>query len=108
MLSGVIEPVSIIALITTGIPFVSALFKKVFKTDQLDENPQRGVHLLIPVVLGILSSGPYVYSQGQDWATSLAIGLGSGGAAASVCCIDKNLIQLAETITTLLGKKKAA
>ena len=101
------EPVSIIALITTGIPFVTALCKKVFKTDRLDEKPQKGVHLLIPIVLGILSSGLYAYSKGQDWMTALAIGLGSGGAAASARDIDKNLIQLADTLTALLGKKAA-
>ena len=30
------EPVGIIAFITTGIPFVTAAFKKVFETDQAE------------------------------------------------------------------------
>jgi len=101
------EPVSIVALITAGIPLVTAVFKKVFKTDQLDEKPRKGVNALIPVVLGILSSGLYSYSQGQDWMTALAIGLGSGGAAASVRDIDKNLTQLMAAISGLAAKTKA-
>lgn len=100
------EPTSIIALITVGIPFVTAIFKKVFKTERLDETPRKGLHALIPVVLGILSSGLYAYSQNQDWMTALAIGLGSGGAAASARDIDRNLIRIAETVGSLFGGKK--
>lgn len=100
------EPTSIIALITAGIPFLTAVFKKVFKTDRLEENPRKGVNALIPVTIGILSSGLYAYSTGQDWVTALAIGLGSGGAAASARDIDRNLIRIAETVGGLLGGKK--
>lgn len=100
------EPVSIVALITVGIPFLTTVFKKVFKTARLEESPRKGINALIPVVLGILSSGLYAYSQGQDWITSLAVGLGSGSAAASVRDIDKSLIGIANSIVTLFGKGK--
>lgn len=100
------EPASIIAVITMGIPFVTALVKKVFKTKQLEEIPQKGAHALIPVIIGILSSGLYAYSHGQDWVTALAIGLGSGGAASSARDIDKNLIGIAATIATMVNKRK--
>lgn len=100
------EPTSIIALITAGIPLVTTVFKKVFKTDRLDDKPRKGVNALIPVILGVLSSGLYAYSQGQDWMTALAIGLGSGGAAASVRDLDKQLTGIAEAITLLIRKQR--
>ena len=100
------EPVSIVALITAGIPFLTAVVKKTFKTDRLEGPSRKGINALIPVVLGILSSGFYAYSQGQDWVTALAIGLGSGGAAASARDIDRNLVRIAEIVNGLLVGKK--
>jgi hypothetical protein len=76
-------------------------------TRQDEEPPRKGIHLLIPVVLGILSSGLYAYSQGQGWVTALAIGLGSGGAASTARNVDKTLIGIAEMITALIAKNKA-
>ena len=99
------EPISIVALITTAIPFVTTLAKKLFKTDQLEENKRKGVNALIPVLLGVLSSGLYAFSQGNDWVTALAIGLGSGGAASSARDIEKNLIQLIGTVNKLVKGK---
>ena len=99
------EPVSIVALITAGIPFITALCKKLFKTERFES--KQGVNALIPIVLGILSSGLYAKSQGSDWITAIAIGLGSGGAAASARDIDKNFTQLAGAISQLITKKPA-
>jgi len=99
------EPMSVVALITAAIPFVTALAKKLLKTDRLPEKPRKGINALLPVLLGVLSSGIYAYSQGNDWMTALAIGLGSGGAAASARDIEKNLIQLAATLTQISSKK---
>lgn len=98
------EPVSIVALITAAIPFVTAMAKKLLKTDRLEETKRKGLNALIPVLLGVLSSGLYAYSTGQDWMTSLAIGLGSGGAASSARDIEKNLIGLVNAIITLVKK----
>jgi len=98
------EPTSIIALITAGIPFLTAIFKKIFKTENL--TAKSGVNALIPIVLGICSSGLYAKSQGSDWLTSIAIGLGSGGAAASARNIDRNLTGIAQEINNLLCGKK--
>jgi hypothetical protein len=92
------EPVSVVALITAAIPFVTALAKKFLNTERLPEKPRKGIHALLPVLLGVLSSGIYAYSQGKDWLTALAIGLGSGGAASSVRDIDKNLTQIGEIL----------
>ena len=100
------EPTSIIALITAGIPLMTAVFKKVFKTDRLEDKPRKGVNALIPVVLGILSSGLYAYSHGQDWVTALAIGLGSGGVAASARDIDKSITGIAEAVSSLTAQRK--
>ena len=101
------EPVSIVALITAGIPFLTAVFKKVFKTDRLEGPSRKGINVLIPVVLGILSSGLFAYSEGQDWITALAIGLGSGGAAASARDLDKSITGIADAVSHLLAKQKA-
>lgn len=98
------EPVSIVALITAAIPFITALCKKLFKTDRFES--KQGVNALIPIVLGILSSGLYAKGQGSDWITAIAIGLGSGGAAASARDIDKSLTGIANAIATLTYKKK--
>ncbi len=99
------EPISIIALITTAIPFITTAAKKLFKTDQLEEPKRKGVNALIPVLIGVLSSGAYAYSQGQDWVTALAVGLGSGGAASSARDIEKNLIQFLDAVSKTFGKK---
>ncbi len=98
------EPMSIVALITAAIPFVTALAKKFLNTDRLPEKPRKGLHALLPVLLGVLSSGFYAYSQGNDWMTALAIGLGSGGAAASARDIEKNLVRFVEAVSRVSGK----
>ena len=99
------EPTSMVALITTLIPFVTAALKKVLKTDQWGEK-KTGWNALIPVILGVLSSGVYAYSQGSDLPTSLAVGLGSGGAASSARDIDKYLINLVSAIRAVLTKQQ--
>lgn len=98
------EPTSIVALITTLIPFATAALKKVLKTDQWGEK-KTGWNALIPVVIGILSSGVYAYSQGSDIPTALAVGLGSGGAASSARDLDKHLLNLFGGIRAVLQKK---
>lgn len=98
------EPTSIVALITAVIPFATAGIKKILKTDQWGDR-KRGWNSLIPIALGILSSGLYAYSQGSDVMTSLAIGLGSGGAASSARDIEKHLLNLIGAIRIMLAKK---
>jgi len=95
------EPVSIVAIITAAIPFVTALAKKLFKTDQLEETKRKGINALIPILLGVLSSGFYEYSRSHDWITALAVGLGSGGVASSVRDIDKNLVGIIQAVRTM-------
>ena len=97
------EPTSIVTLITVLIPFATAAVKKILKTDQWGEK-KTGWNALIPIILGIVSSGVYAYSQGTDPVMSLAIGLGSGGAASSARDIDKYLLNLFGAIRTLLNK----
>lgn len=97
------EPTSIVALITTLIPFATAALKKILKTDQWGEK-KSGWNSLLPVFLGIISSGVYAYSQGSDIPTALAIGLGSGGAASSARDIDKYLLNLFGAARALLNK----
>lgn len=96
------EPVSIIALITAGIPFITALCKKLFKTERFEA--KQGINTLIPIILGILSSGLYAKSQGSDWVTAIAVGLGSGGAAASARDVDKSLTGIANAFATVVSK----
>lgn len=98
------EPASVVALITTVIPFATAGIKKLLKTDHWGDK-KRGWNALIPIVLGIVSSGLYAYSNGSDVVTSLAIGLGSGGAASSARDIEKHLIKLIGAIRALVTKK---
>ena len=95
------EPTSMIALITAAIPFVTAAAKKILKTEKWGEK-KSGWNALIPIVIGIVSAGAYAHSQGSDWVTALAIGLGSGGAASSVRDIDKNLTNLVGAVLSLL------
>lgn len=97
------EPASMIALITAAIPFVTAAAKKILKTDKWGEK-KSGWNALIPIVIGIVSAGAYAHSQGNDWVTSLAIGLGSGGVASSARDIDKNLINLVGVIRSFIKK----
>ena len=95
------EPASMIAIITALIPFITAAAKKILKTDQWGEK-KSGWNALLPIVIGIASSGVYAHAHGSDWATSIAIGLGSGGAASSVRDIDKNLTNLVGAILSII------
>ncbi len=97
------EPASMIALITAAIPFVTAAAKKILKTDKWGAK-KSGWNALIPIVIGIVSAGAYAHSQGNDWITSLAIGLGSGGVASSARDIDKNLTHLVSAVLSLVRK----
>lgn len=94
----------VVGIITAIIPFVTKIVKNWFRTEIIKEPYRKGINALIPVVIGILSSGLYAFSQGQDWVTALAIGLGSGGAASSARDIEKNLIRLVEVIAKILKK----
>lgn len=100
---GVIETVG---LITTAIPFVTKLVKGIFKTKKIKQPYQKGINALIPVLIGVLSSGMFAYSQGMGWMTALAIGLGSGGAASTARDIEKNLIRLVEVSSKIFIKPK--
>ncbi|MCG3204943.1 MAG: hypothetical protein KCHDKBKB_02460 [Elusimicrobia bacterium] len=99
------EPASMIAIITAAIPFVTAAAKRILKTDTWGER-KRGWNALLPILIGVVSAGVYAHSQGSDWVTSLAIGLGSGGVASSARDIDKNLIHLARAILESMKKTK--
>jgi hypothetical protein len=90
-----------IAIITAAIPFVTAAAKKILKTDTWGER-KRGWNGLLPILIGIASAGVYAHSQGNDWVTSLAIGLGSGGVASSARDIDKNLTNLVGALLSFI------
>lgn len=98
------EPVTIVTLLTAVIPFLTAALKRILPTSQLDEAKRSGLHALLPIVLGILSSGLYEYSRNKNWITALAVGLGSGGAASSARDIDKSLIGIASALSSLFKK----
>lgn len=97
------DPIAASALITTVIPFITAGIKKLF-TKKLPDKYRYGVNAVIPLALGILSSGLYTYSQTRDIWASLAAGLGSGGVASSARDIDKNLTKILESLYRLAGK----
>ncbi len=101
------EPASMIAIITAAIPFVTAAAKKILKTDTWGER-KRGWNALLPILIGIVSAGAYAHSQGNDWITSLSIGLGSGGVASSARDIDKNLTQVVSAISLIFKGRKEA
>lgn len=86
------------------IPFVTALAKRLFKTNTLPDPKRAGINTLIPIVLGILSSGLYAYSVDPNIWAALAVGLGSGGAASSVRDIDKHLLKIVESILKISKK----
>ncbi len=96
------EPITIITLLTAGIPFLTAAIKKILRTEKWPEDHRKGWHGLIPIVLGILSTGLYEKSRGSDWVTALAVGLGSGGAASSARDLDKNLVQVFSALRSIL------
>ena len=101
------DPITIVALLTAAIPFITKGVKKLIekRTAKLDEPVRKGVHTLIPIVLGVLSSGLYSYAETGDWVTAMAVGLGSGGAASSLRDIDKNLLKVAEAVGSLLKNR---
>ena len=92
------------ALITAFIPFVTAGLKKLFTRKMPDTDLKTGVHTLIPIVLGILSTGLYMYQKTHDPWVALAAGLGSGGAASSIRDIDKNLVGIVQTVLSMVKK----
>ncbi len=95
------EPFAIAGVITTLIPIISTGIKKLLKTDKLSARLKKGVNQLIPLVLGVLSTGLYAMSQGADWRLSLAIGFGSGAIAQNVRDLNKRF-----NIISALVKKK--
>lgn len=97
------DPITIAALITTGIPFVTAGLKKLF-TKNIPDKYRSGVNAVIPLVLGIVSTGLYTYQQTNNVWAAVAAGLGSGGVASSARDIDKNLTRIVETIYKLVKK----
>lgn len=99
------EPISAVAVITAVLPFVTAGLKKILKTDKWGPK-KSGWNALLPVVLGVASSGVYAYANGSDVVSAIAIGLGSGGAASSARDIDKNLTQIVQTVMNSLRKPK--
>jgi hypothetical protein len=101
------EPISIVSLITVGIPFVTAGIKKLFGTSKIPDDYRSGVHALLPIIIGILSTGLYTYVQTNDWKLALVAGLGSGGAASSVRDIDKNLTGIVASISQILSRRKS-
>ena len=50
------EPITLYTIITAVIPFGTALVKKLFKTEE-----KKGINALLPIVIGILSSGLVAY-----------------------------------------------
>jgi hypothetical protein len=98
------DPITAGALITFAIPFVTAGLKKLF-TKNMPDAYRSGVNAVIPIVLGILSTGLFTYQQTRNVWVSVAAGLGSGGVASSARDIDKNLTRIVETVYGLLGKK---
>jgi len=96
------DPITIGGVITALIPVVTTGVKKLFKTDKLDKDLAKGVNTLIPIVLGILSTGLYAVSQGASWSLALAIGLGSGMAAQNMRDLNKRF----NIISALVSKKK--
>lgn len=99
------EPTTL-GLITAAIPFVTSAAKKVFHTERLEVKKRKGLNALLPVLIGVLSSGLYAFSQGQDPITALAIGLGSGGVAASARNVEKNLVRLTAAVAKIVSKPK--
>lgn len=100
------DPITICALITSGIPFLTAAVKR-FTTKKMAKTPDKtkaGINAVIPLVLGILSTGLYTYSQTNDVLAAIAAGLASGGVASSVRDIDKNLTGIVESLYRIAGK----
>lgn len=100
-----VDPVTITALFTAVIPFVTAGVKKVFTRSMEATDTRSGINAVIPLVLGILSAGLYTYRTTHNVWGAVAAGLGSGGVASSVRDIDKNLIGIVENVYKLVGKK---
>ena len=98
------DPITVGALMTAGIPFLTAAIKRVFTKKMVPESAQPGVHTVIPLVLGILSTGLYAYSQTKNVWAAVAAGLGSGGAASSIRDVDKNLTRIVETVYGMVKK----
>jgi hypothetical protein len=88
--------VDIAAVITAVIPFATALFKRAFRTDRIEDKAiRRGVNGLLPVVLGVVCATATCYlgdklpgldieSGAHDLATCITAGLVVGTTASWV------------------------
>lgn len=97
--------IEIVGLITAIIPFLTKVVKDVFNTKRFKEPTRKGINALLPIIIGILSSGVVSYAQGMDWKAALAIGLGSGGVASTARDIEKNLIRFVGAVASIVKKK---
>lgn len=100
------EPITVSAIATAVIPFVTAGVKRLF-TKRLPERIRPGINTIIPLVLGMVSAGIYTYQQTGDVWFALANGLGAGGVASSARDLDKNLTRIVESLYRLTNKAKA-
>lgn len=104
----------LIPLITTFGPFLVAGAKKIFKTEEIqDDQARASVHTALPIAIGILASAASCVAgctgdgcgSLKNWADCLMAGLAGGAGAAYLRDFDKNVLGIAESIAKIYGKK---
>ena len=107
-------PVALIAaIITAGTPLVTALFKKLFKTDALPEGKQKMVHQLVPLGFGLAASvltcaaglcqGDACPAQ-ASWLQCALYGLAYGAGGSYLRDFDTNVTKFSVAATALISK----
>ncbi len=97
------DPVTLGAIITAGAPIVTGLFKKIFKTGELDN--AKTVHQILPLCVGLIASIINNYATNGDWKTAILTGLAGGAGASYIRDFDKNVLGLANGLIKIFFKK---
>lgn len=107
-------PLQIIPLIASVAPMLVTIGKTLFKTKAIqNEKVQTAVHSTLPLLVGLAAAilnaaASTPDGQSINWINAVVTGLAGGASAAYLRDFDKNVTGIADAITSIFSRKKAA
>lgn len=102
-------PTEIAALVAAVAPFIVTLLKKLLKTEQLPEVPQKLTHKALPLVVGLLAGilSAYAGDPAVTLEQAVLAGLAGGAGASYARDLDKNLLKIVESASAVIRNRKS-
>jgi len=110
-------PAILAALITTGVPLLTGLVKKLLKTDAMPDAKAATVHQMLPLGIGLAASVLACASgactgdgcpASPDWIQCILYGLAYGAGGSYLRDFDSNITRVAAAAAKLTAKKTDA